>query len=108
MLTCKSLFGLGYRGERLIEPLMLVVKRWFIHLVLLLLAAKRRCQIAGTLGNASTTASARKLAGAPALTGLGMVRMLTLQAIGSQVPLFEGCSSQTKWQWVRAMHELKI
>ena len=23
MLTCKSLFGLGYRGERLIEPLML-------------------------------------------------------------------------------------
>ena len=21
MLTCKSLFGLGYRGERLIEPL---------------------------------------------------------------------------------------
>ena len=22
MLTCKSLFGLGYRGERLIEPLL--------------------------------------------------------------------------------------
>lgn len=28
MLTCKSLFGLGYRGERLIEPsiVLLVVK----------------------------------------------------------------------------------
>ena len=25
MLTCKSLFGLGYRGERLIEPFIL---RW--------------------------------------------------------------------------------
>ena len=27
MLTCKSLFGLGYRGERLIEPSALVVDR---------------------------------------------------------------------------------
>ncbi len=29
MLTCKSLFGLGYRGERLIEPssMLQVVKR---------------------------------------------------------------------------------
>ena len=26
MLTCKSLFGLGYRGERLIEPFWLL--RW--------------------------------------------------------------------------------
>ena len=26
MLTCKSLFGLGYRGERLIEPSLLL--RW--------------------------------------------------------------------------------
>ena len=26
MLTCKSLFGLGYRGERLIEPSTMVVK----------------------------------------------------------------------------------
>ena len=25
MLTCKSLFGLGYRGERLIEPSSKVV-----------------------------------------------------------------------------------
>jgi hypothetical protein len=27
VLTCKSLFGLGYRGERLIEPSALVVDR---------------------------------------------------------------------------------
>ena len=27
MLTCKSLFGLGYRGERLIEPSAVVVDR---------------------------------------------------------------------------------
>ena len=27
MLTCKSLFGLGYRGERLIEPSAVVVER---------------------------------------------------------------------------------
>ncbi len=26
MLTCKSLFGLGYRGERLIEPFTMVVE----------------------------------------------------------------------------------
>ena len=28
MLTCKSLFGLGYRGERLIEPSRIQILRW--------------------------------------------------------------------------------
>ena len=30
MLTCKSLFGLGYRGERLIEPFRNIVTWWLI------------------------------------------------------------------------------
>jgi hypothetical protein len=28
VLTCKSLFGLGYRGERLIEPFIFFIARW--------------------------------------------------------------------------------
>ena len=36
MLTCKSLFGLGYRGERLIEPLRQECYRWLRAAVLVL------------------------------------------------------------------------
>ncbi len=51
VLTCKSLFGLGYRGERLIEPFAI---RWLRVVVkaaasgLELRSSLRDCQIAGT------------------------------------------------------------
>ena len=31
MLTCKSLFGLGYRGERLIEPFYRETLLWWLR-----------------------------------------------------------------------------
>ena len=31
MLTCKSLFGLGYRGERLIEPFSELSVAWWLR-----------------------------------------------------------------------------
>ncbi len=51
MLTCKSLFGLGYRGERLIEPFAI---RWLRVVVKAaasgfgLCSNSQDCQIAGT------------------------------------------------------------
>jgi len=60
VLTCKSLFGLGYRGERLIEPFG---KSWWLIVVgnprlvgLLSFAGLRDCQIAGTPSKHAGTA----------------------------------------------------
>jgi len=59
VLTCKSLFGLGYRGERLIEPFINTLVTWWLrvrpkvdasHLLtnVAWLTSWRDCQIAGT------------------------------------------------------------
>ena len=71
MLTCKSLFGLGYRGERLIEPSSMVVESHGEQLWLVRSWGLRDRPIAGTSCNATGTAGGGK---AP-LTPQGKLRV---------------------------------
>ena len=129
MLTCKSLFGLGYRGERLIEPSALVVDRAGGILptderpgssLAFCKKAGRHRQIAGkprgvffffpkekaTMGERYRRINAPRGAPGTAAKAAGMVTNREAPGdIGSQRrrPFFakgHGRSSETGWRWV--------
>ena len=87
MLTCKSLFGLGYRGERLIEPssiggLQSQYKLWLVGEAALWQLGSQDRQIAGTSRHAVDTARLVKASRAPVV--LGKVIIQQIGTIGSQ------------------------
>ena len=89
MLTCKSLFGLGYRGERLIEPLLtsdLVRKlpRWLRVLFSASHYKWQDRQIAGTCCQAAGRAVEGKLSRAPGLRAWGILIIQQIDTIRSQ------------------------
>ena len=122
MLTCKSLFGLGYRGERLIEPSALVVDRAgriFMRMNVQALVsffrekARRHRQIAGKPRGVLTRRHGRAVPpdhaprGAPGTAAKAAGRVTSCEApgdIGSQrrrfFPQEHGRSSETGWRWV--------
>ena len=85
MLTCKSLFGLGYRGERLIEPLILLVvespfesRRLVGPARSVRAGARLRCRIAGNRPESQATKFSSKRGWMVGLIASSTVKMLRI------------------------------